>query len=374
MSETSQGPGWWEASDARWYPPEEDLMAAPNWHQGELGEWLPPTGAKGGAPGWWVSANGDWYPPDRHPMPCSRAEMPKNATQLRAPEHTTTDAQGAESDAHSASRDNCSNGHPIKELDNFCTVCGSQRSKGNVEQVSSPREEVPFVPIGNPSNRNAAKVMSNTSQGPGWWLASDGRWYPPESHPYHRPPPPPPPGQWPPSNGGGVSNGPPSVNHAVGWIGSRKLTNAAPWTFIAVGVLLALGSFLPWATAATSFGTFTEYGMSSGGAVTLICAALVATVGILLLRGTVTEGWLIGAGVALLIALAVSLYKVNSFHYMLYYSPTSQPVGEYDPLSAGAGLTLCVIVSSLGLIAAVFIFINHRKAAKRPAQSRDTTL
>src|SRR5664279_1262778 len=25
--------------------------------------------------------------------------------------------------------------------------------------------------------------MSDTSQGPGWWLASDGRWYPPESLP-----------------------------------------------------------------------------------------------------------------------------------------------------------------------------------------------
>ncbi len=25
--------------------------------------------------------------------------------------------------------------------------------------------------------------MSDTSQGPGWWQASDGRWYPPESHP-----------------------------------------------------------------------------------------------------------------------------------------------------------------------------------------------
>jgi hypothetical protein len=23
--------------------------------------------------------------------------------------------------------------------------------------------------------------MSNTSQGPGWWLASDGKWYPPEA-------------------------------------------------------------------------------------------------------------------------------------------------------------------------------------------------
>jgi hypothetical protein len=30
--------------------------------------------------------------------------------------------------------------------------------------------------------------MSDTSEGPGWWLASDGKWYPPESS---LPPPPP---------------------------------------------------------------------------------------------------------------------------------------------------------------------------------------
>lgn len=35
--------------------------------------------------------------------------------------------------------------------------------------------------------------MTDTSQGPGWWQASDGKWYPPESHPNYRPPPPPPP-------------------------------------------------------------------------------------------------------------------------------------------------------------------------------------
>jgi len=34
--------------------------------------------------------------------------------------------------------------------------------------------------------------MSDTSQGPGWWLASDGEWYPPESAPAAPPPPPPP--------------------------------------------------------------------------------------------------------------------------------------------------------------------------------------
>jgi hypothetical protein len=35
--------------------------------------------------------------------------------------------------------------------------------------------------------------MSDTSQGPGWWRASDGKWYRPEQHPNYRPPPPPPP-------------------------------------------------------------------------------------------------------------------------------------------------------------------------------------
>jgi hypothetical protein len=35
--------------------------------------------------------------------------------------------------------------------------------------------------------------MSDASGGPGWWHASDGKWYPPEQHPNYRPPPPPPP-------------------------------------------------------------------------------------------------------------------------------------------------------------------------------------
>jgi hypothetical protein len=36
-------------------------------------------------------------------------------------------------------------------------------------------------------------AMSDASQGPGWWVASDGKWYPPESHPDYLPPAPPPP-------------------------------------------------------------------------------------------------------------------------------------------------------------------------------------
>jgi hypothetical protein len=32
--------------------------------------------------------------------------------------------------------------------------------------------------------------MSDVSQGPGWWLASDGKWYPPQQQPGYQPPPP----------------------------------------------------------------------------------------------------------------------------------------------------------------------------------------
>jgi uncharacterized RDD family membrane protein YckC len=34
--------------------------------------------------------------------------------------------------------------------------------------------------------------MSQSAEGPGWWLASDGKWYPPNLHPSASPPPPPP--------------------------------------------------------------------------------------------------------------------------------------------------------------------------------------
>lgn len=30
--------------------------------------------------------------------------------------------------------------------------------------------------------------MSDQSQGPGWWIASDGKWYPPEAAPQQPPP------------------------------------------------------------------------------------------------------------------------------------------------------------------------------------------
>jgi hypothetical protein len=57
MSHPHPGPGWWVASDGKWYPPEAHpsmqlaAVAAPLAH----------------GPGWWVASDGKWYPPEAHP-------------------------------------------------------------------------------------------------------------------------------------------------------------------------------------------------------------------------------------------------------------------------------------------------------------------
>ncbi len=54
--------------------------------------------------------------------------------------------------------------------------------------------------------------MSDTPNGPGWWQASDGKWYPPESHPNYRPLLlPPPVATLPPRAPSYVPSGPPPV-------------------------------------------------------------------------------------------------------------------------------------------------------------------
>lgn len=48
MSDAPQGEGWWQASDLKWYPPEQ---RAP--------DFVPPAG-------WWRASDGRWHPPDRN--------------------------------------------------------------------------------------------------------------------------------------------------------------------------------------------------------------------------------------------------------------------------------------------------------------------
>ncbi len=48
MSDYSQGPGWWQASDGKWYPPQQAAPAAPTEPWGAA----PPAGMAYGTPGY----------------------------------------------------------------------------------------------------------------------------------------------------------------------------------------------------------------------------------------------------------------------------------------------------------------------------------
>jgi hypothetical protein len=76
LSDTSLGPDWWQASDGKWYPPHlhPDVLsgqaAAPAMGAPAMG--APAMGAPAAGapvavgppgPGWWLASDGRWYPP-----------------------------------------------------------------------------------------------------------------------------------------------------------------------------------------------------------------------------------------------------------------------------------------------------------------------
>jgi hypothetical protein len=98
--------------------------------------------------------------------------------------------------------------------------------------------------------------MSDTQQGHDWWLASDGRWYPPQSRPAPAPPPPPPPPmpsyppspatfQWPPAPPFGTpyefSYTPVSVSPTLGgWLQGMMWASSA---LSAIAAFLAIAAY-----------------------------------------------------------------------------------------------------------------------------------
>lgn len=75
--ERPQGPGWWLASDGRWYPPETRTTpepaappAAPSAAEvpeAPAAESVAPPAGGAPAPGWWQASDGNWYPPETRP-------------------------------------------------------------------------------------------------------------------------------------------------------------------------------------------------------------------------------------------------------------------------------------------------------------------
>jgi hypothetical protein len=85
--------------------------------------------------------------------------------------------------------------------------------------------------------------MSDTSGGPGWWLASDGRWYPPEQHPQYGAPPPSPFGA-PSGSPYGAPTGPSYPYPVPGYFGSPGPAGPRTSGMAIASFVCSLGGFI----------------------------------------------------------------------------------------------------------------------------------
>jgi len=130
--------------------------------------------------------------------------------------------------------------------------------------------------------------MSETSMGPGWWQASDLKWYPPEEQPRSQPPAPPAPAIAPTANyepaaaPQTVAPGLPAVETIQRNVGSIvKRMSVTAWLITAGAVVAAVSSFFPWAQGTLSDGvgdSYTQTVTMGGVGRFLVVAIAVATV------------------------------------------------------------------------------------------------
>ena len=178
--------------------------------------------------------------------------------------------------------------------------------------------------------------MSDSSQGPGWWQASDGKWYPPEQAPGYQQPAPGGPYGSPYGGAGGDASGATDVGTTLSYAWNKFIQNIGEWILlwlIAVGISLVVRFIL----AAVGFGSAVS-GIG-GGSFSLVGAAL-SIVGTLV------------SGVLLVILAKAAAQAVNGSRIDI--GAAFQLTGN----NISAGLIFGLILGVLGLIPCVGPFLQ----------------
>jgi hypothetical protein len=198
--------------------------------------------------------------------------------------------------------------------------------------------------------------VSDAPQGSGWWQASDGRWYPPESHPgpWVREPEAPP-GSSPFGTGQPGIPVPPHVEgeHQPG------ITRPLEWAVVIGGaVLITIGSVLPWATLPLPFlgGEFSVNGTEGDGMFTLIIGFVVILFGIVGLNGRLGLGMTIASLIGATLALVTGIIDVT--HMSRISSDAGEGAGLVNP-SPGVGLILVLIGAAVSIIGAAILLVRR---------------
>ncbi len=114
--------------------------------------------------------------------------------------------------------------------------------------------------------------MSDVSNGPGWWQASDGKWYPPEQQPnYEAPAAPQSSSAVPPQSSS------PTAKPMSGFAFDMKRWSQAQRITAIASLVLLISLFLPWFTYKFTYGSVSVDGLWHGWMylVLLLCLAIV---------------------------------------------------------------------------------------------------
>ncbi len=240
--------------------------------------------------------------------------------------------------------------------------------------------------------------MSNAPQGPGWWQASDGNWYPPEQHPSNSPPSPPepsvPPGYRPAAQSPGTPAEPvapqswpappvaPQYPHSAGYPapGGQTFGNAqtgfggavstvplAGWLFFGGLAVALFALFLPWFSASgDGISLSLSLGAADPTARNVILVALAASFGlawVAFTRAKAPRGILIGLSVVIGLLAIQLIYNWVTFDSQI----AEAKVGDPDASGINFSPTFGMLLYSVAVaFLAVRIVLLWRAAKAQP--------
>jgi hypothetical protein len=165
--------------------------------------------------------------------------------------------------------------------------------------------------------------MSDTPLGPGWWIASDGKWYPPQS-------PTPQPAQAP----------------------QAAANPLAKWLWLGGAIVVIIGAFLPWASIDIGFDSVSKNGTDGDGVITIVFG--IAAVVLLIIRWNKVRARGLTIGALVLSALTAVIAVIDMVDVKSRFSDSPFAISA----SIGIGLWLTLIGALVAVAGTVLALVR----------------
>lgn len=117
---------------------------------------------------------------------------------------------------------------------------------------------------------------------------------------------------------------------------------------IIMGLVVIIGSILPWATAQSAFGSINKNGIEGDGKITLATGIIAILCGIAILVSEKNSGWIGLAVIASIASMAVAIIDLIDVSNKL-----SGVSNEFIQASAGIGLYVVLVGGIVGIVGAL---------------------